>query len=75
MQFKKLFLIQLDWESIRLCRHLYNNKKTFLSLLNSAFCLIIAIKTEILTPSMYCTMAFEIHFHITCYVPISFLSL
>ena len=41
-----MFLIKLDWESIRLCRHFYNNeknvselkKKTLLSLLNSAFC-------------------------------------
>ena len=29
MQLKKLFLIKLDWESIRLCRHFYNNKKRF----------------------------------------------
>ena len=26
MQFKKLFLIKFVWESIRLCRHFYNNK-------------------------------------------------
>ena len=57
MQLKKLLSIKLDWESIRLCRHFYNTKKTLktktlLSLLNSAFCLIFVIETEILTPSM-----------------------
>ena len=60
MQLQKLFLNRLDWESIRLCRHFCNNKKnvselktkTLLSLLNSALCLFIVIKTDIFTPSM-----------------------
>ena len=49
MQFKKLFLNKLDWESIRLCRHFYNNETTLrvehknVELSEFCFFLIIAI--------------------------------
>ena len=56
-----MFLIKLDWESIRLCRHFNNNEKTFLSW-NQKRCWVywimlsvplFVIKTEILTQSMW----------------------
>ena len=55
-----MFLIKLDWESIRLCKHFYNNEKTFLSWKQKrcwVYVILLSvplfvIKTEILTPSM-----------------------
>ena len=52
-----MFLIKLDWESIRLCGHFYNNENTFLSWKQKRcwvyWILLSVIKTEILTPSMW----------------------
>ena len=55
-----MFLFKLDWESIRLCRHFYNNGKTFLSWKQKRCWIygillsvpLFVIKTQILTPSM-----------------------
>ena len=56
-----MFLIKLDWKSIRLCRHFYNTEKTFLSWKQKRcwgywillFVPLFVIITEILTPSMW----------------------
>ena len=61
MQLKNMFLIKLDWESIRLCRHFYNNEKTFQSWKQKRCWVywillsvpLFVIKTEILTLSMW----------------------
>ena len=56
-----MFLIKLDWESIRLCRHFYNNEKNVSELKKKGSWVywillsvpLFVIKTEIVTPSMW----------------------
>ena len=62
MQLKKIFLIKLDWESIRLCSTFLQQwkavselkTKTLLSLQNSTFCPLIVIKTKFNSINVKC---------------------